>query len=92
MAGKKVYSVMRTRVICPHCGKPATTRTSRLMSEISREISFQCTNDPEVCGFTWVALLSAIRTIVPSRTPNQNVHIPLSDKNGTVAMSTAPPS
>lgn len=85
------YSQAPRRVLCPHCKSAAATRTSKPLSELSREIYYQCTN-PE-CGHTWVSLLSAIRTIVPSRTPNPNVHIPLSEKTGhTVAMETAPPS
>ncbi len=84
---KKVYHATRMRVICPHCESKAEIRTSKAISEISREIYFQCTN-PE-CGHTWASLLSAIRTIVASRIPNPKVFIPLSDKTGTTA--TPPP-
>ncbi|MBI5917815.1 MAG: ogr/Delta-like zinc finger family protein [Nitrosomonadales bacterium] len=66
------------RCNCPHCAKKAVIRTSRPISELTREYSMQCTNI--MCGHTWVAVLSAIRTIVPSATPNPSVHIPRSEK------------
>ena len=80
---KNRYNKMMWRVRCPHCDNLAQTRSSRPLSEITREIYFQCTN-PE-CGHTWVALLSAIRTLVTSRTPNSKVHIPVSDKHTDLA-------
>lgn len=51
------------------------------MSETSREASLQCTNVE--CAHTWVALISAVRTIAPSMTPNPRVHIPLSSRSPT---------
>lgn len=88
---KMVYSASRMRINCPHCENKAEIRTSKTMSAISREIYFQCTN-PE-CGHTWAALLSAIRTIVPSMTPCPSVYIPLSEKNHSpAALATPPPN
>lgn len=63
------------RIKCPHCSGNAKVRTSRSLSPISRELYYQCQNVQ--CGHTWYSLLSVIRTIVPSRTPNQKVYIPL---------------
>lgn len=74
---------------CPHCDTRATKRTSRKITEITREAYFQCNNIE--CGHTWVALISAIRTIVPSRTPNPKVYIPISDRALTPE-STPPPT
>jgi hypothetical protein len=63
---------------CPHCASRARISTSKKVSEISREIYYQCTNFE--CGHTWAALLSAVRTIVPSRIPNPAVFIPQSER------------
>jgi hypothetical protein len=51
-------------------------RTSKVVSEITRELYMQCTNIE--CAHTWVNILSAVRTIAPSMCPNPKVHIPLS--------------
>lgn len=83
-------SSTRMRVNCPHCNSKANIRTSKEISLITREVYFQCTNYE--CGHTWAALLSAIRTISPSRIPNQNVYIPLSEKTQPAALATPPPS
>lgn len=71
------------RLVCPHCGQPATIRTSRAMSEISREAQLQCNNVD--CAHTWVMIASAVRTIAPSMTPNPRVHIPLSPRSPAYA-------
>lgn len=76
----------KARTRCPHCKSTAAIRTSRELSDISREAYYQCTN--HLCGFTWKALVSAVATIVPSRTPNPTVNIPMSDK----LVSQPPPS
>lgn len=67
------------RLTCPHCGGDAVIRTSRAMSETSREASVQC-EDVE-CAHTWVALICAVRTIAPSMRPNPKVFIPLSPRS-----------
>lgn len=41
------------RVTCPHCDSKATIRTSKAITETSREIRAIC-NNPE-CGFSFVA-------------------------------------
>lgn len=66
------------RLKCPHCTAPAKIRTSRDMSEISRESHLQCTNVE--CAHTWVVLSSAVRTIAPSMMPNPRVFIPQSQR------------
>lgn len=67
------------RLTCPHCGGVAVIRTSRAISEITREASLQC-EDVE-CAHTWVAIVSAVRTIAPSMRPNPKVFIPLSPRS-----------
>lgn len=67
------------RLTCPHCGGEATIRTSKALSEITREASVQC-EDVE-CAHTWVAMISAVRTIAPSMRPNPKVFIPLSPRS-----------
>lgn len=66
----------RPRNRCPHCGETATIRTSKIISEITRELYMQCTNIE--CAHTWVNILSAVRTIAPSMCPNPKVYIPMS--------------
>lgn len=67
-----------SRAVCPHCSSKASIKTSKKITAITREIYFQCSNFE--CGHTWAALLSAVRTIVPSRIPNPDVHIPQSSR------------
>lgn len=71
------------RLNCPHCGTEATIRTSKAISEITREASVQCANVE--CAHTWVAQISAVRTIAPSMTPNPRVFIPLSPRSPAAA-------
>lgn len=71
------------RLNCPHCGTEATIRTSKAMSEITREASVQCNNVE--CAHTWVTHISAVRTIAPSMTPNPKVFIPLSPRSPAAA-------
>lgn len=63
---------------CPHCEQRSVIRSSRSLSLLSREMYYQCTNVE--CGHTWVALISIIRTIVPSQRANPKVYIPVSDR------------
>lgn len=64
------------RLTCPHCGSHATIRSSKAITEITREARMQCHNVD--CAHTWVSVISAIRTIAPSMRPNPKVYIPLS--------------
>lgn len=74
------------RLTCPHCNGDAVIRTSRAMSETSREASVQC-EDVE-CAHTWVALICAVRTIAPSMRPNPRVYIPLSPRSPAASEQT----
>lgn len=66
------------RLKCPHCGGIAQIRTSRGLSEITRELKIQCLNVE--CSHSWVAIIEAVRTIAPSMVPNPAIHIPLSPR------------
>jgi len=75
------HARIKKRVVanpCPHCGSKSRVAASRMMSPLSRESYHQCLNVE--CGHTWRSIMSAVMTIVPSRTPNPEVHIPLSEK------------
>lgn len=61
---------------CPHCGASCTSLRSKQLAPTTREITYQCSN--EACGHLFIAELAAVRTLVPSETPNPEVHIPLS--------------
>jgi len=76
--------------LCPHCQQKALVKTSRLMSLISRETYYQCSNIE--CGHTWASVTTAIRTIVPSRTPNPEVHIPLSERSQAMSEAQLEPT
>lgn len=67
------------RLNCPHCGGEASIRTSKAMTEITREATVQCNNP--YCAHTWIAQICAVRTIAPSMTPNPKVYIPLSPRS-----------
>ncbi len=73
------------RLTCPHCEGEATIRTSKALSEITREATVQC-NDP-FCAHTWIAMISAVRTIAPSMNPNPKVFIPLSPRSPAAAQA-----
>lgn len=75
MSGKKIPQPPRMPMMrCPHCGTRSLARTSAEMTEIYREITYQCRNVE--CGFTWVAGLAAVRELSPSGTPNPKIKIP----------------
>lgn len=65
-------------VTCPTCGTVAAIRTSRELSNTTREIYCQCQNIQ--CSHTWVAFLSAVRTIVKSGLENAIQRIPVSSR------------
>ncbi|TFW71492.1 transcriptional regulator [Methylotenera oryzisoli] len=75
---------------CPHCSSKARISTSKKVTNITREIYYQCTNIE--CGHTWASVLSAVRTIVPSRIPNPAVFIPQSVKTEAMQETTSPQS
>lgn len=60
---------------CPHCRSAATTRTSREITPVYREVYFSCSNFE--CGHTYKAALSIVATISPSAMPDPRVVIPM---------------
>lgn len=75
------------RLDCPHCGTEATIRSSKAITEITREAKVQC-NNPD-CSHSWVAVVSAVRTIAPSMNPNPKVYIPLSPRSPAATQQAA---
>lgn len=67
---------MRVTIRCPHCNARARAVKSREMTNVMREVTYQCTNVH--CGHTYVAGLEVMRTLSPSATPNPAVNIPIS--------------
>lgn len=61
------------RIPCPHCGTPGNIRTSRPISESSKEAYVQCPNIQ--CCHTWKVIVSAVATICPSLNPNPKVYL-----------------
>lgn len=68
----------RNRLECPHCDAPCTIRSSRRMSKLTREYSYQCNNVE--CGHTFVASMEIRHTLSPSGTPDPSVVLPMPDK------------
>jgi predicted RNA-binding Zn-ribbon protein involved in translation (DUF1610 family) len=64
---------------CPHCRSRAIVRSSEQTAPLVRELDYVCTNHH--CGHTFVAQLEAVRTIVPSATPNAAIHLPFGNRN-----------
>lgn len=59
---------------CPHCKAPTSARTSRSLSRLYREVTYQCRNSR--CGHVFVAGLEALRTLSPSATPCPEINLP----------------
>lgn len=75
------------RLTCPHCQTEATIRDSWEMAATVREAKVQC-NNPD-CSFSWISRIVAERTIAPSMTPRQGVHIPLSPRSPAATQQAA---
>jgi len=61
---------------CPHCDRRMQIRTSRQLSEFTRELLWQCVNIE--CGHTCHSLLSITHTLNPSQNPRPQVDLPVS--------------
>jgi len=66
-------------ITCAHCDAKSIVRTSTDVTNMVREIRLECTNGD--CGHSFVAQLSVIRTIRPSRTPRDGIHLPFANPN-----------
>ena len=62
------------RLICPHCGSRASTRTSTRMSPLCGIATYQCSNVE--CGHTFKAAFEIVGTISPSAMPNPAIVLP----------------
>ncbi|MDB5663424.1 MAG: hypothetical protein JWM38_2641 [Sphingomonas bacterium] len=83
----KITRVRLPAITCPHCNTRSIVRTSEKVTATYRELRLRCENDE--CGWSGVAAISIIRTIVPSARPNPEVHLPFS-KAGPVLPKTKP--
>lgn len=75
---KKSAPKARNRLECPHCDEPCIIRSSKRMSKLTREYSYQCPNID--CGHTFVASMEVRHTVSPSGTPDPSVVLPVPDK------------
>lgn len=64
---------------CPDCGATAYTRTSRMMSILTRETYYQCSNLE--CGATFKSYEQIAGRLSPSAKPNPYVHLPYTRKS-----------
>jgi hypothetical protein len=60
---------------CPHCSSQCGLRTSRVQSDISRELYYACRNVE--CGHTFKAQLAIICTLSPSSDPRPGINLPI---------------
>lgn len=74
MKRKTQKAVMRT--MCPHCQHVSHAYKSEQVTELTRELSYRCSN--EECGHAFKATLYVTCTITLSNTPNNKLRIPLS--------------
>ena len=68
----------RNRLECPHCDAPCIIRTSRRMSKLTREYSYQCSNVE--CSHAFVASMEIRHTVSLSGTPDPSVNLPVPEK------------
>lgn len=72
---------------CAHCGSVAYTRSSRMLSPVSQEEYFQCSN--VACGHTFTAVREHRETLSPSATPNPAVRLRIADRARLIAIQIA---
>lgn len=68
----------RNSIPCPHCKGSMRTISSRQLSDLVREIYFDCMNP--ACGHRCVAQLGIVRTLVPSLMPDKAVTLPIVER------------
>lgn len=83
MKRKRKNAVMRT--MCPHCQHVCHAYKSEQVTELTRELSYRCSN--EDCGHAFKATLYVTCTITLSNTPNNKLRIPLSKHVNKYAIS-----
>lgn len=60
---------------CPHCGENMITRSSLMISQLTRESYYQCSNAH--CGHTAKGVTELMRSIVAPNFPNPKCTLPL---------------
>lgn len=68
----------RNTIPCPHCKGSMRTISSRQLSDLVREIYFDCMNP--ACSHRCVAQLGIVRTLVPSLMPDKAVTLPIVER------------
>lgn len=61
---------------CPHCQSLAKQLRSRQVTPVYREVTYMCKNDE--CGHIFLAGVEIVRTIMPSKTPDPAIALPVS--------------
>ncbi len=61
---------------CPHCKQNSTSRKTKQITPLYREITFSCDNLE--CGYVFVGAVSPIRGLSPSMYPDPAINIPFS--------------
>lgn len=59
---------------CPHCGERCGTNRVEQITPLYREVIYSCRNDD--CGYTFVASITPVRTLIAPKVPNPQVLIP----------------
>lgn len=59
---------------CPICGERCGTIRVEQITPLYREVQYSCRNDD--CGLSFVACITPVRTLVPSKIVNPQVMIP----------------
>ncbi|MCC7005169.1 MAG: ogr/Delta-like zinc finger family protein [Ottowia sp.] len=67
---------------CPHCTHSLSTRSSREVSLLTRELYMQCRNVE--CAYTCKVYLSISHTIASSCKPNPKAYLPVVSEHSTV--------
>lgn len=61
---------------CPHCSRVANRRSSRVLTEQSKETRYSCT-----CGHSFRCIEQIVQTLSPSAQPNQSVHLNMTNNH-----------
>ena len=59
---------------CPHCGGRCIAIRSEQVTEMFRRVTYKCQN--EACEYVFTASITPLTTVLPSKSPNPDVHIP----------------
>ncbi|WP_425486030.1 ogr/Delta-like zinc finger family protein [Azospirillum melinis] len=60
--------------MCPHCGTRCDTVRTRQVTSLYREVVYRCRNAD--CEYLFIAGITPIREIWPSKCPNPEILIP----------------